>query len=150
MPAAVLLVSCCLLAGSAAVAGCSSSTSDQNPRAAARASQPISTPGPEDSCTRLVSAIGYAELHLRPRGQEAKEAFDDTLRGRIAYVEGTIVQYADRLPKDIREDAEALLPIIRKITRVSQRRSVRIAALKQFREKAAELLVACEGDLTRG
>lgn len=133
------------LLGVAATAGCDAPAGPGG--AAPEAARPAapSAPSRDDACTRLVSAIGYAELRLVPRGKEDEQKFEGSTRGQIAYVEGAIVMYGDDLPTGIRADARALRPTIRKLAEPDTPRPEQVKALKRFRAQAAELVTACGG-----
>ena len=140
--AAPVVLATCAVVGGAALTGCDSSTGTAV-RTAGPGAAPRASATPEDACTRLVSAIGFAELRLVPRGKEDRQTFDGATRGQIAYVEGTIVLYGDKLPPPVRTDAEALRPTIRTLAHAEEPRAVRVKALKRFRADAAQLVTAC-------
>ncbi len=62
----------------------------------------------DDPCQRVVSALGFAEHSLKPAGQEESQEFGEGVRGRIAYVEGVILSYGDRLPAGLADHVATL------------------------------------------
>lgn len=97
----------------------------------------------ENGCARLLSAIGYADLVLLPAGREDEQSFDSAVRGRLAYVEGTVVLYREFLPPNARELAETLRQEVKRLVSAKTPRAEQVAALKDYRETVRQVVAAC-------
>jgi hypothetical protein len=102
-----------------------------------------------DGCAQVVSAIGYADEELRPRGQEARQTFDDSVRSRLAAVGGTIALELDDLPTPaVVEQAKVVQPLAEAagaLTDEKDRSAVRarLRTFTRYRAAARRLTLAC-------
>lgn len=97
----------------------------------------------DDPCQRVVSALGFAEHVLKPAGQEESQEFGEGVRGRIAYVEGVILSYGERLPAGLAEHTATLKRTIRVIVPAATPREKAVAALKEWRAAATAIEETC-------
>jgi hypothetical protein len=131
-----------LLAGLPGLAACDDSAAPATAPTATATATASAAPS-EDGCARIVSAIGFADFVLLPSGREAEQSFDSAVRGRLAYVEGTVVLFGEYLPADLRDTAETLREAVKRLVAAKTPRAEQVAALKDYRQAAAELLAAC-------
>ncbi|TMR21203.1 hypothetical protein ETD86_16035 [Nonomuraea turkmeniaca] len=117
------------------VAGCSP----------APAREQYSTGGdPSDSpCARVVSAIGYANLMLEPKGREERQHFEDAVIGRLAEARGITLQFGDRLPASLKGAVETVRTTTAGLSRNDVPRERQVALLKQYRAAADQIVAGC-------
>ncbi|WP_062432237.1 hypothetical protein [Herbidospora daliensis] len=97
----------------------------------------------DDPCDRVVSALGFAEHVLEPAGQEESQQFGEGVRGRIAYVEGVILSYGEKLPAGLAEHTATLKRTIRVLAPAATPHAEAVAALKEWRAAATAIEDAC-------
>jgi hypothetical protein len=109
------------------------------------AAQQYSTGGdPTDSpCARVVSAIGYADLMLEPKGQEDRQHFEDAVIGRLAEARGITLQFGDRLPASLKEAVEELETATVGLSRNDVPRERQVTLLKRYRAAADRIVAGC-------
>lgn len=112
----------------------------------ASSAQKYSTGGdPTDSpCARVVSAIGYANLMLKPKGQEEQQHFEDAVIGRLAELRGITLQFGDRLPASLEPAVETVRTVTAGLSRNDVPRERQVALLKQYRVAADQIVAGCE------
>lgn len=144
-PGAVGFLAACLVALTVGAAGCAgdSTPSPAAPSATATAAAPTPSAS-EDGCARVVSAIGFAEFLLVPKGKENQQVFDDGARGRLAYVEGTVVLFGKYLPADLRGQGQTLARAAKRAADKKISQADRVEALREYRKTADELIAACK------
>ncbi|WP_066362019.1 hypothetical protein [Herbidospora mongoliensis] len=98
----------------------------------------------DDPCERVVSALGFAELILKPAGQEESQEFGEGVRGRIAYGEGVILTYGPKLPKELAGHAATLKRTIRELVPAATPHEKAVASLKEWRAAATAIERGCE------
>ncbi len=139
-----ILTGCLVLPAVLTITGCSEAS---NPPSAASGPAPATaspTPSPtEDGCARVVSAIGFAEFLLQPKGKEDQQVFDNAVRGRLAYVEGTVVRFGRYLPADLRPLGETLRDEAKRGANAHISQAEQVTALREYRKTADELIAAC-------
>ncbi|MCG5212485.1 hypothetical protein [Streptosporangium sp. KLBMP 9127] len=138
--AAVICVAlpCLTLAGCARAATPSSAPSGVPSTATTAPAAAQDTP-----CARVVSALGFADLLLAPEGQERRQSFDDAVRGRLAYVEGVLLEYGSRLPPEVLPHEAELRRTTRGLAPAATPRGERIRLLKDYRTAAGAVRRAC-------
>ncbi|MGW0802858.1 hypothetical protein [Nonomuraea sp. NPDC002799] len=107
--------------------------------------QKYSTGGdPGDSpCARVVSAIGYAGLMLRPKGEEDRQHFEDALTGRLAEVRGITLQFGGRLPSGLQGAVQTVMTTTEGLSRNDVPRDRAVSLLKRYRVAADEVVAGC-------
>ncbi|NUP79111.1 MAG: hypothetical protein HOV96_16365 [Nonomuraea sp.] len=112
----------------------------------ASSAQKYSTGGdPADSpCARVVSAIGYAGLMLKPKGQEEQQHFEDAVIGRLAELRGITLQFGDRLPASLHPAVETVKTVTAGLSRNDVPHERQVALLKQYRVAADQIVAGCE------
>ncbi|NUP65952.1 MAG: hypothetical protein HOW71_27720 [Nonomuraea sp.] len=112
----------------------------------ASSAQKYSTGGdPADSpCARVVSAIGYAGLMLKPKGQEEQQYFEDAVIGRLAELRGITLQFGDRLPASLHPAVETVKTVTAGLSRNDVPHERQVALLKQYRVAADQIVAGCE------
>ncbi|TMR98172.1 hypothetical protein [Nonomuraea basaltis] len=107
--------------------------------------QQYSTGGdPTDSpCARVVSAIGYADLMLEPRGREDRQHFEDAVTGRLAEARGITLQFGDRLPSSLRGAVETVKATTAGLSKNDVPRERQVTLLKQYRAAADRIVAGC-------
>lgn len=97
-----------------------------------------------DGCAQVISAIAYADSVLKPLGQEAYQDFDDSVRSRVAAVDGTVALEVKDLPsKKILEQAQRTGRLGDRAMRVGVSRQARIRLLREYRREAAQTVLLC-------
>lgn len=102
-----------------------------------------------DGCAQVVSAIGYADQVLRPRGQERSQRFDDAVRSRLAAVGGTIALELDDFPApDVGTLARAVQPLAEQSGALIDEDDpaavrARLRTFERYRDQAAALVARC-------
>jgi hypothetical protein len=91
----------------------------------------------------VVSAIGFAEFLLVPKGKENQQVFDGA-RGRLAYVEGTVVLFGKYLPADLRGQGQTLARAAKRAADKKISQADRVEALREYRKTADEHIAACK------
>ncbi|MEO3867216.1 hypothetical protein ABGB18_00135 [Nonomuraea sp. B12E4] len=100
---------------------------------------------PTDSpCARVVSAIGYADLMLKPRGQEDQQYFEDAVLGRLAEARGITLQFGDRLPASAKGAVAQVETATAGLAKSDVPRDRQVTLLKQYRAAADKIRAACE------
>ncbi|SDI09395.1 hypothetical protein [Nonomuraea jiangxiensis] len=100
---------------------------------------------PTDSpCARVVSAIGYADLMLKPRGQEDRQYFEDAVLGRLAEARGITLQFGGRLPGSAQEAVARMEQATAGLSKSDVPRDRQVTLLKQYRAAADEIVAACK------
>ncbi|MEV4010349.1 hypothetical protein AB0J35_07610 [Nonomuraea angiospora] len=112
----------------------------------ASSSSKYSTGGdPTDSpCARVVSAIGYANLMLKPKGQEDRQYFEDAVIGRLAELRGITLEFGDRLPDSLKGAVQTIKTTTAGLSRNDVPRERQVALLKQYRVAADEIVAGCK------
>ncbi|MFG1701947.1 hypothetical protein ACFLIM_02030 [Nonomuraea sp. M3C6] len=112
----------------------------------ASSAEKYSTGGdPTDSpCARVVSAIGYAGLMLKPKGQEDQQYFEDALIGRLAEARGITLEFGDRLPDSLHGAVETVKTTTAGLSRNDVPRERQVALLKQYRVAADQIVAGCK------
>ncbi|QYC40767.1 hypothetical protein Nocox_15765 [Nonomuraea coxensis DSM 45129] len=99
---------------------------------------------PADSpCARVVSAIGYANLLLEPKGQEDRQRFEDAVIGRLAEARGITLQFGPRLPASVKGDVAALESATTGLARNDVPRERQVALLRDYRAAADRIVAGC-------
>ncbi|MCK2220933.1 hypothetical protein MF672_045080 [Actinomadura sp. ATCC 31491] len=99
---------------------------------------------PTDSpCARVVSAIGYADLLLKPRGQEDRQYFEDAVVGRLAEARGITLQFGDRLPASLKDAVSTVESTTAGLARNDVPHERQVALLKQYRAAADRIVAGC-------
>ena len=101
--------------------------------------------GRGEGCARLVSAIGYAEQVLEPAGREERQEFGEEVRGRLAYVAGTVVRFEDTVPAPARAAADAVRRDAEALVSAATPRDAQVDGLRRYLASAAAALSVCEG-----
>ncbi|AQZ64739.1 unnamed protein product [[Actinomadura] parvosata subsp. kistnae] len=111
----------------------------------ASSAQKYSTGGdPTDRpCDRVVSAIGYADLILEPRGQEDRQNFEDAVIGRLAEANGITREFGPRLPDALRPAAETVKQTTAALSKSDVPRQRQVALLRQYRAAADRIVAGC-------
>ncbi|MBT2228671.1 hypothetical protein [Nonomuraea sp. NEAU-A123] len=97
----------------------------------------------DDPCARVVSAIGYAGLMLKPRGQEDSQNFEDAVLGRLAEVRGITLQFGERLPQSLGTAVHTVESTTAGLSRADVPRERQVALLKKYRVAADEITAGC-------
>ncbi|MFG1611644.1 hypothetical protein ACGFI3_02765 [Nonomuraea wenchangensis] len=99
---------------------------------------------PTDSpCARVVSAIGYVDLLLEPKGQEDRQRFEDAVIGRLAEARGITLQFGARLPASLKGDVAALESATAGLARNDVPRERQVTLLRQYRTAADRIVAGC-------
>ncbi|MER6583758.1 hypothetical protein [Nonomuraea sp. NPDC001023] len=111
----------------------------------ASSAQRYSTGGdPTDSpCARVVSAIGYAGLMLKPKGQEEQQYFEDAVIGRLAELRGITLQFGDRLPASLHDAVQSVEAATAGLSRNDVPHARQVALLRQYRAAADQIVAGC-------
>ncbi|WP_188194989.1 hypothetical protein [Nonomuraea sp. SYSU D8015] len=112
----------------------------------ASSEQKFSTGGdPADSpCARVVSAIGYAELMLEPKGQEERQNFEDAVISRLAEAYGITLEFGDRLPRSLSGAVETVKRTTKSLSKTDVPRERQVALLKEYRTAAGQIVAGCK------
>ncbi|MET7459935.1 hypothetical protein [Nonomuraea sp. NPDC005501] len=97
----------------------------------------------DDPCARVVSAIGYADLLLKPRGQEDDQYFEDAVLGRLAEARGITLQYGPALPDSLAPAVRDVETATAGLSRADVPRPRKVALLKQYRAAADRIKTGC-------
>ncbi|MEZ0071777.1 hypothetical protein [Planotetraspora sp. GP83] len=127
-----------------ALAACGSSVPPPVAKSASPAARYVvgADPG-DDPCARIVSAIGFADALLRPPGEEDRQEFDEGVRGRIAYVEGVVLEYGPRLPGQLLEYEARLRETTHGLVPAATRPEDQVRLLKEYRAAADSVKKGC-------
>ncbi|HUR08129.1 MAG TPA: hypothetical protein VM347_36695 [Nonomuraea sp.] len=98
----------------------------------------------DDPCARVVSAIGYAGLMLKPKGQEDTQKFEDAVLGRLAEVRGITLQFGERLPQSLGTAVHTVESTTAGLSRADVPRERQVALLKRYRVAADEITAGCK------
>ncbi|HEY9521706.1 MAG TPA: hypothetical protein VIR33_00590 [Thermopolyspora sp.] len=98
----------------------------------------------DNACARVVSAIGYLEFLLVPRGQEVRQGYPDDVRGRFGYLHGTLDMYGDRLPTAVTGTATTVNRLARTLSAVDTKPAARPGLLRGYRENSDAIIATCE------
>lgn len=98
----------------------------------------------DDPCARVVSAIGYAGLMLKPKGQEDTQYFEDAVLGRLAEVRGITLQFGERLPQSLGTAVHTVESTTAGLSRADVPRERQVKLLKEYRVAADEITAGCE------
>nr|WP_152992369.1 hypothetical protein [Nonomuraea pusilla] len=99
---------------------------------------------PTDSpCARVVSAIGYANLLLRPKGQEDDQNFEDAVLGRLAELRGITLEFGGRLPGSLSGAVATVKRTTAGLSRADVPRERQVALLKEYRVAADRIVAGC-------
>lgn len=137
----VLAGSVCLgvLLGACSDSGSSADRQAQSPAARSTATQGTG----QNGCTKIISAIGWTQFMLVRRGHEAEQDFRSGVRGRLAYVEGAVVQNSDSLPGAAAEPAHRLERITHRIVDLDTDRAEQVAGLRRYWLAVDDVKAAC-------
>ncbi|MCP2344173.1 hypothetical protein [Nonomuraea roseoviolacea] len=97
----------------------------------------------DDPCARVVSAIGYADLLLRPRGQEEGQYFEDAVLGRLAEARGITLQYGPALPASLAPAVRDVEDATAGLSRADVPRARQVELLKKYRAAADRIRAGC-------
>ncbi|MEU8171970.1 hypothetical protein AB0C14_03780 [Microbispora hainanensis] len=97
----------------------------------------------EDPCARVVSAIGYLGLSLRPAGQEEAQHWDGDVRGRFGYLRGTLAMYGPHLPASASASVATIDGLADTLSRADTAGSRRTDLLRRYRKASDAVLTAC-------
>ncbi|MEU8249202.1 hypothetical protein [Nonomuraea sp. NPDC048916] len=97
----------------------------------------------DDPCSRVVSAIGYADLLLRPRGEEDEQNFEDAVLGRLAEARGITLQYGPALPDTLRTAVQTVKDTTAGLAKADVPRERQVALLKDYRAAADQIEAGC-------
>lgn len=133
------------LAGLLALPSCAGAGDGQAAPApsAAHASASASSPA-ERACARIVSAVGWADFMLVSPGHERNQDFRSGVRGRLAYVEGAVVQSGDDLPPRAVGPAQELRIQARRVVDTDASRAAQVAGLRAYHRAVRDLNDACD------
>lgn len=140
-PAALLtLLSCSPATSSPPTTVSAQRTASPQQSASASPQQTVDTESP---CGRVVSALGFARLGMLPAGQEGRQAFDDDVRGRLAYVWGTVEKYGTQLPSGLQRQQETLRRTAKGLAPVSTPHDEQVRLLREYHQAAKALTEGC-------
>ncbi|MEU6778853.1 hypothetical protein ABZ912_06585 [Nonomuraea angiospora] len=97
----------------------------------------------DSPCARVVSAIGYANLMLEPKGQEDRQYFEDAVIGRLAELRGITLEFGDRLPDSLKGAVQTIKTTTAGLSRNDVPRERQVALLKQYRVAADQIVAGC-------
>ncbi|MEV0344239.1 hypothetical protein AB0H88_00635 [Nonomuraea sp. NPDC050680] len=97
----------------------------------------------DDPCARVVSAIGYVGLMLKPKGQENTQNFEDALLGRLAEARGITLQFGGRLPQSLGTAVRTVESTTAGLSRADVPRERQVALLTRYRIAADEIVAGC-------
>ncbi|MCA2189018.1 hypothetical protein [Nonomuraea cavernae] len=97
----------------------------------------------DDPCARVVSAIGYADLLLRPRGEEDDQNFENAVLGRLAEARGITLQYGPALPDALGTAVQTVQEATAGLARADVPRARQVALLKDYRAAADQIKAGC-------
>ncbi|MFG1944473.1 hypothetical protein [Nonomuraea sp. NPDC048826] len=98
----------------------------------------------DDPCARVVSAIGYADLLLKPAGEEDAQHFEDAVLGRLAEVRGITLQFGPRLPGSLGGAVRTVESTTEGLSKADVPRSRQVSLLKEYRAAAGRIERACD------
>jgi hypothetical protein len=99
----------------------------------------------QDGCARIISALGYADQVLLGAGREREQRFDEGVRGRLAYVAGTVEMFARAVPPAVTVHAAAVGRDAAAMTAASTPQAEQVERLLRYRADADALVNACRG-----
>ncbi|MBB6343896.1 hypothetical protein AB0C18_29480 [Nonomuraea muscovyensis] len=97
----------------------------------------------DDPCARVVSAIGYADLLLEPRGAEEAQNFESAVLGRLAEARGVTLQYGPALPPSLAPAVRALETSTSGLSRADVPRERQVRLLREYRAAAEQIRTGC-------
>ncbi|MEU0568097.1 hypothetical protein ABZ297_22310 [Nonomuraea sp. NPDC005983] len=98
----------------------------------------------DDPCARVVSAIGYANLMLKPRGQEDSQYFEDAVLGRLAELRGITLQFGDRLPDSLAPAVQTVKTTTAGLSKADIPHDRQVTLLKEYRVAADQIVAGCD------
>jgi hypothetical protein len=101
------------------------------------------SPAQTEGCQRLVSAIGFAAPALPDA--EPTAPLPEDVRGHVAYVEGTVVRFADELPQAVADDADRLREAAAVLTPADVPVDELAPRLAAYAEAVDAVLADCDG-----
>lgn len=108
------------------------------PQAAAAPSPTGDTP-----CHVMVNAIGYADLLLKPPGQEESQNFEDAVVSRLQEVRGYGEQVGPGLPGELAAALETVLSAAEGLARTDLPREQQVELLRKYRPAARQIVEGC-------
>ncbi|GAA4040480.1 hypothetical protein GCM10022248_03470 [Nonomuraea soli] len=99
----------------------------------------------DSPCARVVSAIGYAELMLSPKGQEEGQNFEPAVLGRIAETRGINAEFGGRLPAEARTAAAEVERTAAGLSIADTPHDRQVELLRQYRAATDEIRKHCAG-----
>ncbi|SDR11764.1 hypothetical protein [Thermostaphylospora chromogena] len=126
-----------------ATAACAPDAPAAQPAGAPRGTPFIGARPDDDPCTRVLSALGFADLLLLPAGQEEHQNFDDAVRGRLAYVQGVVLQYGSRLPSEVHDEGATLRRTAKALAPAVTPHEEQIRLLREYRRAERAVRDAC-------
>jgi hypothetical protein len=128
-----------------ALASCANSspstTTTHSPSPAAR--YLVGADPADDPCARIVSAIGYADQLLRPAGEEDGQDFGEGVRGRLAYIQGVVLEYGPRLPENLLADEAVVQRTTHDLSPAGTPKDEQIRLLREYRSAAESIKKGC-------
>ncbi|MFI6484360.1 hypothetical protein ACIBH1_41015 [Nonomuraea sp. NPDC050663] len=99
----------------------------------------------DSPCARVVSAIGYAELMLEPKGREESQNFEAAVLGRIAETRGINAEFGGRLPAGAQAAAGEVERTAAGLATADIPRDRQVELLKRYRAATDEIRKHCAG-----
>jgi len=97
-----------------------------------------------DGCAQVVSAIAYADSVLKPLGQEPYQDWDESVRSRLAAVDGTIaLEVRDMPDDDVLDQARRVGRLADRTAAARTKGAERVRSLREYRREAAQLVLDC-------
>ena len=97
-----------------------------------------------DGCAQVVSAIAYADSVLKPLGQEPYQDWDESVRSRLAAVDGTIaLEVRDMPDDDVLDQARRVGELADRTAAARTTGAERVRSLREYRREAAQLVLDC-------
>lgn len=126
------------------VVACQNGGTPQQTKAATQTSK-YSTGGDaaDDPCKRVVSAIGYAGLMLKPAGHEDEQNFENAVIGRLAELRGITQEFGPRLPEGLVAAARTVEETTHGLAKADTPRKRQVALLKKYRAAAGQIVAGC-------
>jgi hypothetical protein len=100
--------------------------------------------GDPKACDKLVSAIRYAALYIKPGEPAAAQDFVEP-RGRTSYVEGVVVLFGSRIPQRVRPLADRLRDQAAALDDRTATRAELAARLTAYEVTADRVVKECTG-----
>lgn len=97
-----------------------------------------------DGCQQAVSAITYAEGALKHLGQEPYQEFNDSVRSRVASVNGTIaLEVRDFPSEEALKQARRVAELADETAAAGVKHARRVELLREYRREAAQFVIVC-------